>query len=694
MTSLALGDDAGGEDAGVASSPDQSLVAVVLQKGDLRTDTNQYSILLWTRSGLLSSAEPQHLLTLSSSSTRPAIRHLRWLDDSRTLLFQGERPGQNQQIYSLNVINKTLLQLTNHPTSVCAFSSTPDGSRFAYTAETAVKPIFDKNTAKRGYTVHPESDSVLTVVSGLRGMGGPAIRAEERVFVGSMQSRGVRAISLPSAPTTKGSSAPSISPDGKKIAIPVVWEDAPINDWRASPRNAYLVRRYLLIDLVSGRKKVLLNSPFDDASEAAWSRDSSSVVLSNMFLPLESRDDEAEKKLKHDTTFAVEVEAQSGTYHPVDKAGNARKLLAWNWQRNALVFSERSSTLDVPDAIYVKEGQLWKRVPAADFTEEGILSIVEEQDMNTPPALFIVGPGENKKRPLLRLNPQFDQMSFSRVEKLVWVTGNGKRLEGGLYYPANYSPGTKYPLVIQTHGFDSKIFQPDGPFSSAFAAQPLAALGIAVFQLNDEFADLVTPEEIRFGSSQFDEVIHHLDADGLVDRAKIGIVGFSRTGFYVKYALTHSKTRFAAAVVEDDWDGSLWQYLTNSTFKGSNLLAEREKGGATPFGHESLTWLKEDPLFRVDHVCTPMRIITHNPISVLAAWGWFSALTLSRKPVEMVSLQFDVHQLKKPRNRYISLQGNVDWLDFWLNGKEHANAVDANEYERWNVMRRMMPCAD
>ena len=56
-------------------------------------------------------------------------------------------------------------------------------------------------------------------------------------------------------------------------------------------------------------------------------------------------------------------------------------------------------------------------------------------------------------------------------------------MAGGLYLPPNYRPGKRYPLVIQTHGFDKDRFRIDGPFTSAFAAQPLASKGIAVLQV-------------------------------------------------------------------------------------------------------------------------------------------------------------------------------------------------------------------
>ena len=52
-----------------------------------------------------------------------------------------------------------------------------------------------------------------------------------------------------------------------------------------------------------------------------------------------------------------------------------------------------------------------------------------------------------------------------------------KEVRAGLYFPVGYVPGKKYPLVVQTHGFDPKSFWIEGSFTTAFAAQALAVIG-------------------------------------------------------------------------------------------------------------------------------------------------------------------------------------------------------------------------
>ena len=86
-----------------------------------------------------------------------------------------------------------------------------------------------------------------------------------------------------------------------------------------------------------------------------------------------------------------------------------------------------------------------------------------------------------------------------------------------------------------------------------FAAQPLANLDIFVLQVEDKVTENVvhTPAEAEMYMYMggYEAAIETLTWSKLVDREKIGLAGFSRTGWHVEYALTRSKVHYAAAVV-------------------------------------------------------------------------------------------------------------------------------------------------
>ena len=72
------------------------------------------------------------------------------------------------------------------------------------------------------------------------------------------------------------------------------------------------------------------------------------------------------------------------------------------------------------------------------------------------------------------------------------------------------------------------------------------------------------------------------------------------------------------------------------------------------------------------------------------------------KPVEFIYIPGGSHQLSRPSERMISLQGNVDWFKFWLNGQrrselvlpEETDASLSDQYARWNQMATLKTATD
>jgi dipeptidyl aminopeptidase/acylaminoacyl peptidase len=309
-----------------------------------------------------------------------------------------------------------------------------------------------------------------------------------------------------------------------------------------------------------------------------------------------------------------------------------------------------------------------------------------EEDSNTPPKIFAADPKTLQKVLLLDLNPQFDELGFGKVEEINWTATDGHPVKGGLYLPLGYTTGTRYPLVIQTHGFRKDRFLIDGPWSSAFAAQPLAGKGFVVLQLQaaDEGLARVanTPQEGPYHMAEYEGAIDYLDEKGFIDRNRVGIIGFSRTVYTVEYALTHSKYRFAAATVADGINGGYFSYVVNPTGSDEKL------NGGPPFGESLALWLKNSPGFNLDKVRTPMRIEYYgSSATALGGWEWFSVLSWLHRPVDLIYLPHAPHQLVKPWERMVSQQGNVDWFTFWLKNEEDPDPAKREQYIRWHQFR-------
>src|SRR5258708_25896601 len=102
--------------------------------------------------------------------------------------------------------------------------------------------------------------------------------------------------------------------------------------------------------------------------------------------------------------------------------------------------------------------------------------------MNHPPKIYVSRPGSSQRVELLDLNPQFSKIQLATIGTVTWKATDGHEVRGGLYLPPDYPSGVRYPLVNQTPGFDADRFWIDGLWTSAFAAQALAAKGMVVLR--------------------------------------------------------------------------------------------------------------------------------------------------------------------------------------------------------------------
>jgi len=324
------------------------------------------------------------------------------------------------------------------------------------------------------------------------------------------------------------------------------------------------------------------------------------------------------------------------------------------------------------------------------------MQIVLRQDPNTPPALYAINTASRREKMIREIDPQLrTRFTLGRVELVHWKATDGRPWTGMLYYPVHYNVKRKFPLVIQTHGYSAKNFSLDGAFSTAFAAQPLANRDIAVLQTGDpdtlEANITGTPREPQVYMAGFEGGAEQLIAQGLADPEKIGIIGFSRTGWLVEYMLTHSHISVAAAEVADNMDGSYLQYvLAGGATKGS-LEADK---GAAPFGRGLETWMREAPGFNADKILSPLRLeIDSGPIAeILGHWEMFSNLRRLRKPVELFvvpDIEHGTHILQNPAQRLASQGATVDWFCFWLNGEEDPDSSKIDQYVRWNELRKL-----
>lgn len=707
-------------------SRDRSQFLVMLIRGDLALNGNWIELKVGRLDAPYSQIRLESVAKVFTTSlgaiygygladlTYPGSNVPVWLDDGKHVAFLAEDENHLKQVAIVDTQSHTLYFATRHQTSVQSFAIGPRDT-IVYSAQASHSNERSLELRSRGFSVS-NPDAFGAVRGDIDGYGLMDQLWNSHWFLQTDKappksietgSRGYNGW----PPLIQSSYSPDgqfALIDGSPDSVRREWDDY-IGDrcakairesrenWSDSFQARELKEIYVLaidtgvahalwdVPTACDKRKVVL----------AWSPDSRRVLIGPTFLPERKGGDDG---LRGNAIATVDI--QSGQFSIVPVPG-------------ALTLQGMSFVWEIADRIvitdshgmrhrYVEMDGRWEAQAAV--TQDSVhlpqIDIELRQNINDPPAFYAVNRRSGETRMILDLNPELRSLySLGRATMVEWLDEEQRAWHGRLYYPVNYDRTTRYPLVIQTHGVAAQnafslyglgYRAPGvGPGWSVYAAQTLANHGIAVLQMEDYLAPdvLETPKEADVHMRGYEGAVRHLVEQGVVNGDKVGIVGFSRTGWHVEFALTHSTLNFAAAIMSDGIDGNYGQEFLGPTVF-DNII------GAKPFGDGLKTWLASAPAFNAEKIRTPLRLQVESDglPGLLGQWEMFSRLRRLSKPVELYAIP-DVdhgsHGVQNPAQCYALQQGAVDWFDFWLNGHEDPDPSKAEQYARWQKLREL-----
>ncbi|MBT9333025.1 prolyl oligopeptidase family serine peptidase [Paracidobacterium acidisoli] len=516
----------------------------------------------------------------------------------------------------------------------------------------------------------------------------------------------------------------SLSPDGNQLlfqymtpALPKSWYDDPIVKLYAVQNTFFeILVRY---DLTRKETSLAFDS-ISTSSVPVWSDDSKTFFV-NAYSPVASawQADDVHDNLARPNNanlFAVNFESDTTVelvrhisfYHEAPSLGsNGRNLVVHvagnmiarvDFDRNGWRETGRES---------IPSGEL-NRISAV--ASNGHTTFVVAEAVTRPEDIFGYRSGEQRLHVLTDLNPEIRSLEFAKIKQVDWSVDGKYTASGLLFLPPDYTPGKRYPLVIQTKG-EQGWFACDSGFSHSpsFAPEPLATAGIAYLapfskpsaggpttphQLDGQYPGGVA--EAVDQMKMWDSAVDDLARQGLIDPSKVGIIGFSRTGFHVEFNLAHAKTHYAAATVADNVSYSLAEYL----YLPDDSHAADAMFGGPPFGASLVNWERYSVSYNLDKIRTPLLMEemgygVHDdnsekiPLDLVLSYEIYRGLRIRKKPVEMYYYPDEEHQPDHPKARLASITRNLDWYRFWLQGYEHPNPEDPDQYKRWEHLREL-----
>ena len=248
------------------------------------------------------------------------------------------------------------------------------------------------------------------------------------------------------------------------------------------------------------------------------------------------------------------------------------------------------------------------------------------------------------------------------------VSKDGVRVGSMLLKPPGYREGTRYPTIAYVHG--GPVGQ-DG-YGFDYISQALAAQGYLVVNPNyrgssgrgHAFSRAIYADWGNLEIQDIHAVMDKLVADGLADRERLGIGGWSYGGINTNFAIA-SDTRFAAAVS----GASASNYITG--YGTDQYIWQYENELGLPWKSPEAYFRMSYPFFHADRIETPTLFMCGEldfNVPLVNSEQMYQALRSLNVPTQLVIYPGQYHGLSKPSYIQDRLERMVAWYAKYLGG--------------------------
>jgi dipeptidyl aminopeptidase/acylaminoacyl peptidase len=286
--------------------------------------------------------------------------------------------------------------------------------------------------------------------------------------------------------------------------------------------------------------------------------------------------------------------------------------------------------------------------------------------------IHVLGPGGRRAQVTHVFDDLATTFRLPRVEAITWTAADGASIEGLLYYPLDYAPGTRVPLVVQTHGGPASSDRFGfGSWSSYTAV--LAARGYAVLKPNYRgstgYGDAFLRDMVGhyFKNAHLDVLagVDALVARGLADPDRLVKMGWSAGGHMTNKLITFTD-RFKAA--------SSGAGVANwvSLYAQSDVRSYRTPWfGGTPWqaGAPIDLYWEQSPLKNVAKVRTPTIFIVGEKdprVPLAQSIEMHRALKSLGVPTRLYVAPREPHGFVELRHQLTKINVELDWFERWV----------------------------
>jgi dipeptidyl aminopeptidase/acylaminoacyl peptidase len=625
--------------SGAQISPDGRYVAYMVQQANW--EENDFLTQIWI--AVPATGERYPLTGGKKSAGVP-----QWSPDSRRLAFTADRDGK-RQIYLISPAGGEAVALTKEENGVGnTVAWSPDGSAIAYTATGPDKAHKDRKEIYGDFEIveHDYTMNHLWLVKV------PAELPSETK-------------KLPKAEAlTKGEDFSvngfAWSPDGKRIAFGGS-RDPDLSS--GGTETLYVVE----LDGMKVRKLLEGNGP---SGNPKWSPDGKEIAYTTS---------NGQQFFFFANRYIAVIGAEGGKPRVLTAEFDEDPNLI-DWARDGIYFTASQKTaahlfridpatravkrLSAPESFHVV---------GASFTKDHRTLAATGASPNHFAEIFVTPLSDFAPRYLTDMAAQYRDYKLATREVVQWKSKDGAAIEGILLKPADYDATKKYPLLVVIHGGPTGVDTPLMASDRTYPVERFVAKGALVLKPNYRgsagYGEKFRALNVRnLGLGDYDDVITGVDAliaKGMVDKDKVGAMGWSQGG-YISAFITCYSDRFKAVSVGagiSDW----MTYYVNTDIHPFT----RQYLKATPWDDPEI-YKKTSPITYVNRAQTPT-LIQHGDqdkrVPPPNAFELYQALKDRNVPVKLILYKGFGHPINKPKQQKAVMEHNYEWFSKYIWGE-------------------------
>ena len=303
-------------------------------------------------------------------------------------------------------------------------------------------------------------------------------------------------------------------------------------------------------------------------------------------------------------------------------------------------------------------------VQGFSISHDGKIAAVVESPAEPAEVYAVEGP---EPRALSHQNDSLmSVVKLASVEEISVRSKDGTTVNGFLTLPVDYTPGRKYPTILNLHGGPVSQFQND--FN--FYWQTLAAHGYAVVAMNprgssgrgEKYSLAIWAD---WGNKDVQDVLAGVDEAvkrGVADPDHLGVGGWSYGGILTNYVIA-SDSRFKAATSGASMSNPLAGFGTDMYVR--EYVAEL----GTPWKNTT-TYLKlAYPFLHADRIKTPTLFLCGSKdynVPLLNSEQMYQALRTLGVPTKLIVYPGQYHGISKPSYQRHRWEQYLDWFGAYL----------------------------